>query len=296
MRAAMTEYLTTKELAALLRIKERKVYDLAASGKVPCSKATGKLLFPRDEIEAWIAEERTGSMPAGAFSPRPNVFLGSHDPLLEWALRESRSGLATYFDGSRDGLRRFESREGLGTGLHLFDPDVGTWNTPAILGGAARMPVVLVEWAKRQRGLVLQPGLSKKVDGIKELAGLTIAARQPDAGAQLLFQHLAAAAGLDTSHTKSTVIARSETDAALAVLDGKAEACFGLQSLAQQYRLDFVPVTEERFDLLVDRRSWFEPPMQTFVTYCASRLFRQRAAEFPGYDVSALGTVHFNGP
>jgi len=38
-RAFMSEYLTTKELAELLRIKERKVYDLAASGAVPCSKA-----------------------------------------------------------------------------------------------------------------------------------------------------------------------------------------------------------------------------------------------------------------
>ena len=93
-----TEYLTTRELAALLRIKERKVYDLAASGTVPCSKAMGKLLFPRTEIEAWIAagrhrpesrqDIRRGSAPRSSFV-RPNVVLGSHDPLLEWALRES---------------------------------------------------------------------------------------------------------------------------------------------------------------------------------------------------------------
>ena len=48
-------YLTTRELASLLRIKERKVYDLAASGQIPCSRAMGKLLFPRKAIEAWIA-------------------------------------------------------------------------------------------------------------------------------------------------------------------------------------------------------------------------------------------------
>ena len=52
-------YLTTKELADLLRIKERKVYDLAASGKVPCSRATGKLLFPAAEIRAWIETSRS---------------------------------------------------------------------------------------------------------------------------------------------------------------------------------------------------------------------------------------------
>ena len=46
----MEQYLTTKELAELLRLKERKVYDLAAAGEVPCTRATGKLLFPRDAV------------------------------------------------------------------------------------------------------------------------------------------------------------------------------------------------------------------------------------------------------
>ena len=290
----MTDYLTTKEVAALLRIKERKVYGLAAAGKVPCSKAAGKLLFPREEIEAWVARDQTGA-PPGVLPPPPNVFLGSHDPLLEWALRESRSGLATYLDGSTDGLRRIEAREGQAAAIHLFDPEAGTWKTPAVLGSASRLPVVLIGWAKRQRGLVLQPGLKPTISTIKDLTGHRFAARQPDAGAQLLFQYHARISGLEPGSLKSTITARTETDAALAVLDGKADACFGLQALAQQYRLDFVPIVEERFDILVDRRSWFEPPMQAFMNFCRSAAFRRRAAELPGYDISGLGTVHFNG-
>ena len=47
-------YLTTKEVAALLRVRERKVYDLAAAGGIPHRRITGKLLFPRAEILAWI--------------------------------------------------------------------------------------------------------------------------------------------------------------------------------------------------------------------------------------------------
>jgi len=292
----MAEYLTTKELAALLRIKERKVYDLAASGKVPCSRAMGKLLFPRAEIEAWIESERTGALPASPLTPPPDVFLGSHDPLLEWALRESRCGLATFFDGSSDGLRRLAARSGVGAGLHLFDAQADDWNTPAILRDCARMPVVLVEWAKRRRGLIVKPGLEKKIGGISDLSGRTVAARQEEAGAQVLFQHLAAKAGIDMGALGTTVIARSETDAALAVHGGKAEASFGLQALAEQYRLGFVPVVEERFDLLVDRRSWFEPPMQALIRFCQSDAFRQRTSEFPGYDISGFGTVHWNGP
>ena len=117
----MSEYLTTKELAELLRIKERKVYDLAASGQVPVSRAMGKLLFPRAAITQWIAANATGLAVAPEPSTRQNVFLGSHDPLLEWALRESRAGLATFFDGSLDRIERFAASEGIATGLHVLD-------------------------------------------------------------------------------------------------------------------------------------------------------------------------------
>ena len=43
-----TSFLTTKELAQLLRLGERKIYDLAANGDIPCVRAVGKLLFPKD--------------------------------------------------------------------------------------------------------------------------------------------------------------------------------------------------------------------------------------------------------
>ena len=57
----------------------------------------------------------------------------------------------------------------------------------------------------------------------------------------------------------------------------------------------FVPLVEERFDLLVERRSWFEPPFQAFARFCAGRSFREKAAELGGYDVEDFGVVHFNG-
>ena len=50
------EYLTTKEVADLLRLKERKVYDLAADEVIPCTRATGKLLFSRAAVDRWLLE------------------------------------------------------------------------------------------------------------------------------------------------------------------------------------------------------------------------------------------------
>jgi len=99
----MSEFLTTRELASLLRVKERQIYDLAAKGRLPVRRVTGKLLFPRAEIEARLSAGTTeggdeGRSPAQR-AARPLVMAGGHDPLLEWALRESRSGVFVNVDG-----------------------------------------------------------------------------------------------------------------------------------------------------------------------------------------------------
>jgi putative molybdopterin biosynthesis protein len=287
------EYLTTKELADLLRIKERKVYDLAAAGDIPCTRALGKLLFQRSAINAWLA--RHGSDDAGIPTVFPSVFLGSHDPLLEWALRESGSGLATFFDGSLDGLERFERAEGIATGLHIFDGNSGEWNVPGVAERFAGKPVVLVEWAARERGLIVAPGNPKKISTVADLKGKTAVPRQAQAGSQLLLDHLLKEAGLDETSVTFTRAARTETDAALAVQEGQADAAFGLQSVAQQYRLEFIPVIVERFDLLVWRSEWFEEPFQTFMGFCRTGDFAEKVSSMNGYDASHLGRVHFNG-
>ena len=289
----MSEYLTTRELAELLRIKERKVYDLAASGSVPCTRATGKLLFPRKEVEAWIASNAT--RPATS-RPRPDVVLGSHDPLLDWALRESRCGLASYFDSSLDGLDRFEQADGIASGLHLFDADADDWNRPAVEARFSRAPVVLVEWARRARGLIVAAGREGELDGLAALRGRKVVPRQAEAGSQVLLEHLLREASIDAAEIDWTKPARSEVDAAVEVVEGRADATFGLAMLAHQYRLGFVALIDERYDLLVERRAWFEPPWQTLLEFCRSAAFREHAEELAGYAVDGRFRIRYNSP
>lgn len=289
-----TEYLTAKELAELLRVKQRKVYELAAAGEVPCSRVTGKLLFPRRAIDAWVADNSEGLDPSPARS-RPDVFLGSHDPLLEWAVLESGSDLAMLFGGSLDGLERHAGGEGTITGLHLFDPESGSWNLAVVAARFAQDPVVLVEFAWRERGLIVAPELVDEIRDVGDLAGRRVVLRQAQAGSQALMVHLLAKAAMTIEQLKVVSTARTENDAAVPILEGEADAALGLLSVARRHRLGFVPLLRERFDLLVDRRAWFEPPLQAFAAFCRSEAFRARAAGMEGYDVSGFGTVHFNG-
>ncbi|MBS3745778.1 MAG: helix-turn-helix transcriptional regulator [Wenzhouxiangellaceae bacterium] len=289
------EFLTTRELAELLHIKERKVYDLASAGEVPCSRVTGKLLFPRREIEAWLARHSSGG---DAAAPRPQpakVVLGSQDPLLSWALGASGADLATLAEGSLDGLARFAAGEGVATGLHIYAPEADSWNVAAVRPRFELEPVALVEFAWRERGLIVAAGNEGDFETVAALPGLRVVPRQEATGSQALLRHMLRRAGVDPDRIDWMEAARTESELGIAILEGKADVGFGLRTIASQLRLGFVPLVRERFDLLVDRRSWFEPPLQQLFEFFRSDSFRARARELGGYDISGLGTVHFNG-
>ncbi|SMC83078.1 helix-turn-helix transcriptional regulator [Primorskyibacter flagellatus] len=289
------EYLTVKELAELLRLKERKVYDLAASGAVPCSKATGKLLFPAAEIRQWIEQAQSGSLsktPTRA-TVRPPIVLGSHDPLLDWAIRQSRCGLASFFDGSLDGLERFVRGEGVATGLHIHDAKTDRWNVPVVSVSAADQNAVLISFATRRRGLVFRTGRAKPV-GLSDVAGLRMVPRQAESGTDTLFRELAAKERLDLSKLEFAALARTEDEAVEAVRRGDADVTFGLEAVARSYGLEFSPIVEEQFALLVDRKAWFDEAVQRLMAFCRTNQFSNRAAAYGGYDTKDLGSVIWN--
>jgi len=288
------EYLTTRELADLLRIKERKVYDLAAAGEVPCVRVVGKLLFPRRDIDAWIAASRSG--PQEASKPLPLVLAGSHDPLLEWALRESGSGIAAFFDGSLDGLARLAQRNAMACGMHVSEGGDG-WNVGTVRDVMGTQPVVVLEFARRQRGLIVAPDNPLGITGIRDLAKLRCARREAGAGSQKLFEELLREEGIDPEGLAGPMVpARTEGDVALIVLEGEADVAFGLAAVAAQTRLGFLPLLEERFDIVVWRQVFFDEPFQAFMRFAGSQSFQRRAATMPGHDTSGFGMVHYNGP
>ena len=283
---AKTAYLTTREVADLLRVKERKVYDLAAADEIPHRRITGKLLFPADEIHSWIEGDDV------AAGPRPAIIAGSHDPLLDWAAREADTGLATLFDGSAAGLTRFAEGAAVLSGLHI--PEGTDWNLQAV-EHAGLTNCVLISMAQRMQGLILRDRLKGAITGLDDLGGMRIILRQPGAGARSLFDQLSATVDMTGVQIQSTP-ARTETDAAQAVASGEADVSFGLEAAANQFKLGFVPLVQERFDLLIDRRAYFEPAVQTLLGFLASDRAAEKARALGGYDLSVLGQVRWVSP
>ncbi len=265
---------------------------------LPVRKVTGKLLFPRDEIATWLGartpdEERARAEPE---MPRtlPMIAAGGYDPLLEWALRESQSGIPGFFDGALDGLRRAKAGECMIAGLHI--PESDGWNVEAVEKSFSEAPWVLIEWAKRRRGLISRPGIAKQPESLKAARGLRFQARQENAGSEKVLDRLLAAEMMTRADLRLVeAVERSETDLAMALADGRADVGLGIEAAARQFKLDFTPLIVERFDLLIWRKAWFDPPCQKLIALCRSEKFAQKAKALGGYDISDFGAVHFNG-
>src|SRR5437868_2465207 len=159
------EFLTTSEAAAYVRLGERKLYELVTSGAIPCSKVAGKWLFPRHELDLWVLSGL--ARPAGMIAAEPpSIVGGSQDDLLEWALRESGSALASLNEGTLRGVERLQRGEVIATAIHFHgaaDDDAlekGTSdaNVGAVRAMAALHDAVLIGISRREQGLLVAPG------------------------------------------------------------------------------------------------------------------------------------------
>lgn len=287
----MSDYFTTEELADFLRIKSRKVYDLVSKDLVPHSRVMGKLLFSKIEISNWISGNKTEDIHLKSV---PIVLLGSHDPLLELAVKNSKSGIAMSFDGSTQGIERFKLNEGFVSGLHLYDNDENIWNVPIVKKQLSDKAVVLIEWAKRERGLIFKENNNIKNISIKNYKGKRLVRRQIGSGSEIYLQYILRTYNLSHDDFKRTEIAYSENDAVHLVLSDKADVTLGLKSEAKKYQLGFCPIITERFDLVVDRKFWFEKPFQDLLNFCKTSHFKEIASNLDGYNIIDLGKVHFN--
>ncbi len=288
-------YMTTSEVADYLRLKERKVYDLVRQGQIPCTKATGKLLYPRESVDLWVLSHLEGDQRSAR--PVPPILAGSQDPLLDWCVRETGVNIATLCHGSSDGVERLLSGDAMAAGLHLVDSASGRYNDPVQVGLGGLRDLVVIHWAQRRQGLLLQRGNPLGIRSLKDLAGsrARVVRRQPEAGADTLMQWKLRQSGLSAKDLRlCDNLALSEDDLALAISAGEADAGVAVEAAARRHGLEFIPIQDEQFDLAMRRISYFEEPIQRLMAFTRTERFLQRANALGGYDVSRLGTVVYN--
>jgi putative molybdopterin biosynthesis protein len=283
----MTQMLSTKEVAKFLGINEKMVYTLISEKGLPASKVTGKWIFPRHLVEQWV-ESSTVNYPQNHKVLPPYegllVIAGSNDILLEKTLslfNQRHSGHLAVFGnlGSVGGIGALRRSLCHMATSHLLQENGDEYNFDFLKRQFDRMPVV-VNFCKRDQGIILQKGNPKHINAVKDLgkSGVRIVNRSLATGTRLLFDRELKQAGVAGERIAGYEQEVSRhMDVGLEILSGRADAGPGIRPVASLLGLDFLFLRQERYDLLVTRERFFDQGIQYFLSLLHEKAFLQAA-------------------
>ncbi len=224
---------------------------------------------------------------------------GSHDlaiGILEDQLKLSHPELkiAATNVGSLGGLLALKRGETHMAGTHLLDPESGTYNIPDIKKTVPNLPVVLVHLAQREQGILVPPGNPKSIGGLKDLAreAIRFVNRQPGSGTRVLLDYELKQIGLHAASIQG--YEREEFThmaVAVAVASGLADAGLGVRAAAKALGLDFIPLANEQYDLLLLRSFYESARGAQLMAIVGSENFKRAVSSLGGYDPGRSGEI-----
>ncbi len=155
-------------------------------------------------------------------------------------------------------------------------------------------PVKLVALVGREQGLIVKPGNPKNIQDLGDLAqpGITFVNRQRGAGTRVLLDYHLDLKGI----AKNSINGYNQEEfthlaVAAAVASGRVDCGLGIAAAAQALGLDFIPLFEERYDLVIPDEYYRAPLLEPLLVVINNRDFKRKIAELPGYDTSQTGEV-----
>ncbi len=302
-------FLTTRELAEYLHINEKQVYRLIRNGGAPCSRVTGKWLFPKSLVEEWVQQSaRTQALKgvrASAVTERFGLdqgllVAGSNDLLFDALLEMTRrqypehliytTNLGSF--GGLDALKKGRAHVAL---AHLRDPSTGEYNSSFLQQDFPPNAVVAVALWRRRVGMISRLG-APKIASFAEVRQkkLRFINRQRGSGIRWLIEQRLQAEQLKPAQLKGyDTEVWTHWEVGLAVLRQQADVGVASESVARLLGLVFHELADERFDLVVPKDYYFTKPVQALLKVLASLELKAQAETLGGYNVQEAGAVVF---
>ncbi len=225
------------------------------------------------------------------------VMVGSHDLTLDiLANLLGRFYPPIFFSshpvGSLGGILAIKNGICHMAGLHLLDPETGEYNFPYLRQYLREIAVKVIHLVYREQGLIVQRGNPKKIKGLKDLLrkDISFINRQKGSGTRILLDHTLKTLLLEPSQIQGyekeeyTHMAVAST-----VASGIADAGLGILPAAKAMGLDFVPITKERYDIVIPSIHFEDEKVQRVIETVRSDEFKKMVSGMGGYDVSKTG-------
>ena len=298
-----SELMNTKEVAKYLDIHEKQIYLLIKAGKIPCTRVTGKWIFPLKLIDDWIqtsahvglkqARKRINSIEGALLAA------GSNDPLLDILLTAIKTkhpdfNIFSANTGSVSGLEAFN------TGLtdiafsHLYDPETGEYNTPYLKKYCPDHQPVVVNLFYRQIGFLTPKSKSNRFRGWESLTqkDLRFINRQRGSGVRILLDYELKNREISCENIVGYDLeVYTHFEVGLSLISGEADVGIASAAVAKILDLNFQPIVSERFDMILDKNTFFQPAIQAFIETLQSEQFKSRVAKIGNYSFKDAGRI-----
>jgi putative molybdopterin biosynthesis protein len=223
--------------------------------------------------------------------------IGSHDltlDLLAQFLADHERRLASANVGSQGGLVALRRGEAHLSGSHLLDPKDGSYNISYIRQYMPNIPVKVVALVGRDQGLIVRKGNPKGVKSLGDLSRheVQFVNRQRGAGTRVLLDYHLNLSGM----TPDSILGYNQEEythlgVAAAIASGRADCGLGIAAAAQALDLDFIPLFQERYDLVIPKQHAESQLLAPLFDLLTDRGFREAVSQLMGYDVSVMGTI-----
>ncbi len=261
-------------------------------------KADGLLVIPANSLGYEQEEEVIVELYRPETELRYNLLAsGSHDliiDLLGTALRERspQINLSSAHLGSLGGITAVGRGQAHLAGVHLFDPDSKSYNISYIEKMLPGQTVHLVNLVYRMQGWIVPKGNPANIESVKDLVNkkLSFINRQRGAGTRLLFDYLLEESGLEPNQIYG--YEREEhthLNVAAAVAAGTAAVGLGILPAARAFNLDFIPLVEERYDLLLSDSFYKSESAELLMNIIKDPAFQKQVEEMGGYSMRDAG-------
>jgi putative molybdopterin biosynthesis protein len=223
--------------------------------------------------------------------------IGSHDlslDLLSQFLAEHDRRLTSANVGSQGGLIALRRGEAHLAGSHLLDLETGEYNVSSIRQYMPGIPVKVVALVGRQQGLIVKRGNPKEIEKLRDLSRpeVRFVNRQHGAGTRVLLDYQLNMMSIQPEW----IVGYSQEEythlgVAAAVASGRADCGLGIAAAAQALDLDFIPLFQERYDLVIPKQFAESDLLAPLFGLLEDHRFREAVSQLTGYDVSVMGTI-----
>lgn len=319
--------LTAQEVADILKIAKNTVYELVKRGELNSYKVGRKLRIDLQDVENYKSKSKNISV---RIDPSVHPIINStkiENPIISPMPRSTLTAdmkfskgfvicgqdiildiLSSHLERQFQGIPALRSYVGSYNGLyslyqgesqlataHLWDGDTGQYNIPYVRRMLPGVPAVIIRLISRMQGFYVQKGNPKNITDWKDLlrSDISIINREKGSGTRVLLDERLRLMGIFGSSIQGySRESFSHFAVASTVARGGADISFGIEKIALQVQgIDFIPMQEEKYDLIIKKEDIEKPEFQAVLKIINSKEFIMELEGIGSYNMDEIGKV-----